>query len=93
MIFFSEWQNQNELYFLNDPYVYFENLKQNEYAPLHEAAYYGKIKKVGDLLNNGKYDVNEKDLNESTPLHDAVSQGQFIQLFLKEYLFCQNANY
>ena len=83
MIFFSEWQNQNELYFLNDPYVYFENLKQNEYAPLHEAAYYGKIKKVGDLLNNGKYDVNEKDLNESTPLHDAVSQGQF-QLFLKK---------
>ena len=73
--FFAGWENQNELYFQNDPYVYFEYLKQNEYAPLHEAAYYGKLKKVAEFLKNGKYHVNEKDLNESTPLHDAVTQG------------------
>ena len=74
--FFPGWENQNELYFQNDPYVYFEYLKQNEYAPLHEAAYYGKLKKVAEFLKNGKYHVNEKDLNESTPLHDAVTQGK-----------------
>ena len=73
---FPGWENQNELYFQNDPYVYFEYLKQNEYAPLHEAAYYGKLKKVAEFLKNGKYHVNEKDLNESTPLHDAVTQGK-----------------
>ena len=76
---FAGWENQNELYFQNDPYVYFEYLKQNEYAPLHEAAYYGKLKKVAEFLKNGKYHVNEKDLNESTPLHDAVTQGKSLK--------------